>query len=672
MSPSESPTSPAMDEAPVIPPGDYLPHHSVKEEAGQVPANASKTFDDGTIFERLATKAVAPFVSDDVGPPSTTGDPQDSYNNISNTRFCYRHNPDLKCKRQANEKSMEQLQQELGNLPEKQQAGVTNVWSLFALAPAKHRDLMLQGILAQCCSPQLSIIASTVRELVKVDFLTVLPTEISLRILVYLDPTSICRAAQVSRKWRQLADDEAVWHMMCEQHIDKKCTKCGVGLPSLDEERLRTQQKARQIRQSLPQRPTHSQQQTLTVPSTFDTHGKAVVQRAGMKRQIEDPTAAGAAKKPCTSAGTPNQILDAPDDRYERRPWKDVYKERYRIGSNWKHGRFDLRHFQGHQNGVMCLVFGEKILATGSYDSTIKIWNVDTGKEIRTLRGHQNGLRCLSLQGKFLVSGSMDRTVKIWDVNTGQCLNTLNSHTDAVVGVDIAFPWIASGSADHTIRLYNLKTKSEVEMTGHTDWVNSVKLDLASCTLLSASDDSTACLWDLNTRRRIRVFSEHIAPVQAVTFMPREFELEEEDHDEDSSDNGISFNSSRHASASPGPQASCSTPSSLPVRPSPPRYILTGSLDATLRLWDVRTCQTVRTFFGHLEGVWAIAADTLRVASGAHDGLTKIWDPRTGKCEKTYARHHGPVSCIGLNDRRLCTGGEDHEVWLYNFCAPNE
>lgn len=653
------------------------PHDMMKEAEGTTVSNSSKTFDDGTVFEQLATsQSIAPFLPNDNSARFTPGAPQDasqSNTNKSNTKFCYRHNPDLKCKRQANEKSMEQLQKELGNLPEKQQAGVTNVWSLFALAPAKHRDLMLQGILTQCCSPQLSQIASTVRELVKVDFLSVLPTEISLRILVYLDPTSICRAAQVSRKWRQLADDEAVWHRMCEQHIDKKCKKCGVGLPSLDQEKLQGKPKIVQAKEQDP-RHAHGTNEVVgtvgTPPATVMTD-RTAAGGAGMKRQAPPSGPASAAKRACTNHHTAGQASNAVKEQRGRQPWKDLYKERYRIGSNWKHGRFILQHFQGHQNGVMCLVFGEKILATGSYDSTIKVWNVDTGEEIRTLHGHTNGLRCLSLQGNILVSGSMDQTVKIWDVNTGQCLHTLSNHRDAVIGVDIAFPWIASGSADHTIRLYNLKTKGEVLMEGHTDWVNSVKLDLASGTLLSASDDSTACLWDLNTRRRIRVFSEHIAAVQSVTFMPREFELEEE-QDEEGSDKGVGFSSSRHTSASPGPQASSSTPNSLPARPSPPRYILTGSLDATLRLWDVRTCETVRTFFGHLEGVWAVAADTLRIVSGAHDGLTKIWDPRTGKCEKTYARHHGPVSCIGLNDRRLCTGGEDHEVWLYNFCAPNK
>ena len=75
----------------------------------------------------------------------------------------------------------------------------------------------------------------------------------------------------------------------------------------------------------------------------------------------------------------------------------------------------------------------------------------------------------------------------------------------------------------------------------------------------------------------------------------------------------------------------------------------------------------MRTFFGHVEGVWALAADTLRVVSGAEDRMVKVWDPRTGKCERTFGGHAGPVTCVGLSDARMCTGGEDCEVRLYNF-----
>lgn len=140
--------------------------------------------------------------------------------------------------------------QELGKESQADQQSIANVWSLFSAAPSRHRNLMLQGILAQCCFPQLSFIASSVRNLIKIDFISALPHELGFKILAYLDTTSLCKAAQVSRKWRQLADDDVVWHKMCEQHIDRKCTKCGWGLPLLDRARLRHEKRRIQLRAS--------------------------------------------------------------------------------------------------------------------------------------------------------------------------------------------------------------------------------------------------------------------------------------------------------------------------------------------------------------------------------------------------------------------------------------
>src|SRR6478609_3308429 len=127
---------------------------------------------------------------------------------------------------------------ELNSLSSADQEAITHVWSLFSAAPSKHRELMLQGIITQCCFPQLSTVSREVQEQLKIDFLAALPTELSYKILSYLDTVSLCKAAQVSRRWRNLADDDVVWHRMCEQHIDRKCTKCGWGLPLLERKKL--------------------------------------------------------------------------------------------------------------------------------------------------------------------------------------------------------------------------------------------------------------------------------------------------------------------------------------------------------------------------------------------------------------------------------------------------
>ena len=61
-----------------------------------------------------------------------------------------------------------------------------------------------------------------------------------------------------------------------------------------------------------------------------------------------------------------------------------------------------------------------------------------------------------------------------------------------------------------------------------------------------------------------------------------------------------------------------------PPRPLPPRYMFTGGLDSTIRLWDTATGECLKTFFGHVQGVWSLAGDTLRLVSGANEGMVSL------------------------------------------------
>src|ERR1700733_736245 len=116
---------------------------------------------------------------------------------------------------------------------------INTLWSMFSSSPHANRSIILQGILTMCCSNQLSLLSEQVPQLLRIDPFFVFPREISLRVLKYLDATSLARAAQVSRGWRTLADDNILWRNMCEQHIEKKCRRCGVGLPLLEKRRCR-------------------------------------------------------------------------------------------------------------------------------------------------------------------------------------------------------------------------------------------------------------------------------------------------------------------------------------------------------------------------------------------------------------------------------------------------
>ena len=456
---------------------------------------------------------------------------------------------------------------------------------------------------------------------------------------------------------------------MCEQHIDRKCIKCGWGLPLLERKRLRANKRQIQLRATgrgmnewspnITPYPEHSHDAHFTVP-----HSPLIPQAFS-----NDQVATGPDRRMPVAITPKAFTVDESYFHPRTRPWKEVYKDRFMVGTNWKYGRCDTKIFRGHENGVMCLQFDDQMLATGSYDTTIKIWDIQSGEEQRSLQGHTSAVRCLQFDDNKLISGSLDNTVKIWNWRTGECLSTLAGHSGGVIGLHFDSSTLATGSTDGTIRIWNFDDKSASVFRGHTDWVNSVRIDSASRTVFSASDDSTVKLWDLDSKACIKTFEGHVGQVQQMVLLPHDFEFEDEEDVDDLDGTNSTISTQSHI---PPPQT-IDQPNVEPYGPGftsdrsvPPRYILTGALDSTIRLWDTFTGKSIRTYFGHVEGVWALAADSLRVVSGSQDRTVKVWDTR-GKCERTFGGHTGPVTCIGLSDSRMCSGGEDCEVRMYSF-----
>jgi F-box/WD-40 domain protein MET30 len=531
--------------------------------------------------------------------------------------------------------------QELGNLSQSDQQSITHVWSIFSAAPAKQRNLILQGILSACCFPQLSFLSLALKDMINIDFLALLPPELGFKILCYLDTTSLCQASQVSRRWRLLADDDVVWHKMCEQHIDRKCTKCGWGLPLLERKRLRQEKRALQLRAT--GRGMNEWSPDITpIPESLPTTPDASAESETSKKRPLDsglPSPEFSHKRICARPAYSEPQAKA----ITKQPWKDVYKARFKVGTNWKYGRTtSVKILKGHTNGITCLQYRDNILCTGSYDSTIRIWDMEEGKVIRILDGHDEGVRCLQFNDKQLVSGGLDGTVRIWDWTTGEPIReplraglapAPGTTPKGVLGVHFDGPYLAAGSMDNNVYIWNTQTKRTYPLRGHTDFVNSVKIDLQSRTVFSASDDQTVCLWDLETRQPIRIFKGHTGQVQQVILLPREFDADESDfadyvpdydtdtdledehsrdhvHIHDDSDDMDGRNAYTQPGAKSDPRKSSYTPPPLtnpplfpdePDRANPPEYMLTAGLDSTIRLWHVPTGRCLRTFFGELK-----------------------------------------------------------------------
>ena len=295
------------------------------------------------------------------------------------------------------------------------------MWSLFSSARSAQRILMLRGVLSICCPSQLSFLSEQVKIECRIDPVSVLPRELALRCLAYLDAFSLGRAAQVSRSWRGLADDDMLWRAMCEQHIERKCEKCGWGLPLLEKRR-----RARAVASST----SHSREPSMSGealrprrrprPPEPAPSGSVSPARTSRKR-----TASGDAVMDTGSLSD----LDVLASVSATRPWKSVYCERLLIERNWRKGSCSVKVLQGHTDAITCLQLDETltspsfpVLITGSWDRTARVWNVETGAVVQVLHGHTRGVRALQFDSTKLITAGMDATLKIWNWRTGECI----------------------------------------------------------------------------------------------------------------------------------------------------------------------------------------------------------------------------------------------------------
>ena len=185
----------------------------------------------------------------------------------------------------------------------------------------------------------------------------------------------------------------------------------------------------------------------------------------------------------------------------------------------------------GHQDRVFSVVFSpdNQFLIAASFDNTISFWHYDSSTKLFTNQptfelAKQDGLLAISLSpnGEILATANSQGQVKLWTLN-GQLIKTFTAHKQKVLGVSFSpdGQTIATASADKTIKLWNLEGKELKTLPGHNDEVLAVKFspDGNINILASASKDKTVKLWDINGQL-LHTFEGHNNHVLDVNFSP--------------------------------------------------------------------------------------------------------------------------------------------------------
>ncbi len=286
--------------------------------------------------------------------------------------------------------------------------------------------------------------------------------------------------------------------------------------------------------------------------------------------------------------------------------------------------RASARHtMQGHRMPVTKVSFHPVFsqVASASEDTTVKLWDWETGEFERTLKGHTKAVQDVNFdsKGNYVVSCSSDLSIKVWDANNDyRNVKTLHGHDHSVssVGFLPGDDFLVSASRDKTIKIWELATGFCTRtLHGHAEWVRSAIPSDDGRWLVSCSTDQTARIWDLSTGETKVELRDHDHVVEVAIFAP-----------------ASAYAAIRELAGLVAPKdASASAPG---------QFAATGSRDKTIKIWD-SAGQCLKTLTGHDNWVRGLAfsPNGKNLLSVSDDKTMRVWDLKTGRCAKTIDAH---------------------------------
>ncbi|KAL8765808.1 MAG: hypothetical protein Q9209_007212 [Squamulea sp. 1 TL-2023] len=564
--------------------------------------------------------------------------------------------------------------------------------------PPEMQEFVMYQLLKRCSKPVLKFVADVVNPALKCDFLSLLPLELSLNIVGHLDVKSLCRAAQVSRKWRRIVDsDEKAWKRLFDadgytipdgelqrairegwgwQHPyhpnDWEQDLAALGNAPSDSEQsvcsdhalptnrksndllanalVTTSKRSKRKTSSRPRGKSRKQQRrheikSITPMPSFDAN--ALLDAAS---GTDGPYAAANA----AAMAVPYPKVGLPHFR-NLHLFKSIYQRHHIIRRSWMQYNSKPKHiaFRAHQRHVVtCLQFDTEKILTGSDDTNINVYDTQTGALRKKLAGHEGGVWALQYQGNVLVSGSTDRSVRVWDIEAGKCTQVFQGHTSTVRCLQILMPTemgrtsdgqpimlpkqplIITGSRDSNLRVWKLPKPGDPEF-----FQAGPPLDDSECPYF------------------VRVLTGHHHSVRAIA--AHADTLVSGSYDCTVRVWKISTGETVH-------RLSGHTQKVYSVVLDPRRNrCISGSMDNMVKVWSLDTGSALYNLEGHSSLVGLLDLQHDRLVSAAADSTLRIWDPETGGCRATLKAHTGAITCF-QHDGQKVISGSDRTLKMWN------
>lgn len=441
------------------------------------------------------------------------------------------------------------------------------------------RILAINELIETCEPTQVRHMMQVIEPQFQRDFISLLPRELALNVLSYLEPKDLLRASETCRSWRFLAEDNLLWKEKCKEvgilEIPKKKgsprSPGGVSpwkVAYMRHHMIEMNWRSKPIKppKMLKGHDDHvitclqfcgsrivsgSDDNTLKVWSV--TTGKCLRTLVGHTGGVWSSQMSG------------NTIISGSTDRTLK---------------VWDIETGVCKHtLCGHTSTVRCMhLHGNKVVS-GSRDATLRIWNIESGACLNVLVGHMAAVRCVQYDGKLVVSGAYDYSVKVWNPDKGECLHTLQGHTNRVYSLQFDGTHVVSGSLDTSIRVWDVESGAcKHTLMGHQSLTSG--MELRNNILVSGNADSTVKVWNTVTGQCLQTLSGPYKHQSAVTC--------------------LQFNN---------------------------RFVITSSDDGTVKLWDVKTGEFIRNLVALDSGgsggvVWRIRASETKLvcAVGSRNG----------------------------------------------------
>jgi WD40 repeat protein len=354
-----------------------------------------------------------------------------------------------------------------------------------------------------------------------------------------------------------------------------------------------------------------------------------------------------------------------------------------------------LQELEGHTDGVAAVAVNEdgSRALSGSFDQSVRLWDLNTGQELRRFDGHSDAVLAVALSpdGRRALSGGLDKTVRLWDVQTGQELRRLDGFVGGVtclafspdgkrfatgggfkkvIYTDKQGPGQEGASmkwdrpdwpGDCSVVVWETDTGKKLatlsgQGVGHRDEVTCLAFTPAGDRLVSGSFDKFVSLWDLKTGKEIRRFHGHKGEVFGVAV---------------SADGKRLLSCSGQLGREKKEKKKGGKEGDKEPEPAPPEPEKQPEQDNTVRLWDLETGKLLRTFTGHHNAVFAVAIspDGQRALSGSFDASVRLWDVESGKELVSNFDHRAAVTCVAFtpDGQQAVSGGWDKKLRVWKL-----